>query len=94
MSIYDIIGLFGVAGVLGAFFLLQVERIAPRGYPYLLMNGFGAFGILISLIADFNLAAFVIESVWVAISVYGLVTLRQKRRTAKADSATAPADTP
>ena len=40
-------------------------------YSYLLLNGAGATLILVSLLYTFNLAAFVMEGIWVAISIYG-----------------------
>jgi hypothetical protein len=36
--------------------------------------------VLLSLVNDFNLSAFVIETCWVVISVYGMIRSRGKRR--------------
>ena len=46
------------------------------------MNLVGAGLILVSLVHDFNLPAFVLESVWGLISLYGLCRwLLRRRRT-------------
>ena len=71
--IFDAIGLVGVAAIIAAYFLLQADRVRYDDYSYLALNGAGAALIIVSLIYAFNLAAFVMESIWVAISVYGAV---------------------
>lgn len=73
MSIYDAIGVVGVVTVLAAYLLLQMERLDSKGLAYLCMNFFGSMGIILSLTRHFNLSSFLIESCWVAISLYGLV---------------------
>jgi hypothetical protein len=72
LDIYDLLGLVGAALFVGAFGGVQAEKLDPHGPPALLMNLIGAVLILISLVHDFNLAAFVLESVWGVISFYGL----------------------
>ena len=70
---YDWAGLIGVALTLLAFFLLQAGRVRGDGLPYQLMNAFGAFAVLVSLFYAFNLSAFLLEFLWLLISVYGMV---------------------
>ncbi len=70
---HDLLGGIGVIFVLLAYFLLQLERVSPIRSPYLLANGIGAFFILISLVNEFNLSAFIVELAWFLISVYGLI---------------------
>ena len=77
---YDWAGLLGVALTLVAFFLLQAGRIHGNGLAYQLMNAFGAFAVLLSLLYAFNLSAFVLEGLWLAISIYGIVRGRRLRR--------------
>jgi predicted membrane protein len=71
--VYDTIGLVGVVAIIIAYFLLQADRVRYDDYSYLFLNGAGATLILISLIYAFNLAAFVMEAIWVAISLYGAI---------------------
>tara|TARA_B100001540_G_C15284259_1_gene407365 strand:- start:130 stop:420 length:291 start_codon:yes stop_codon:yes gene_type:complete len=90
MSIADAIGIAGVVTVLAAYLLLQAEKLDARKLPYLLMNMIGSLGIIVSLSRNFNLASFLIESCWVAISVFGLVTyFRNRHRTSEAEKAAA-----
>ena len=72
MPVHDYLGILGVGLVLLAYYLLQIERVKFDDYLYLGLNGFGALMIVISLLFAFNLAAMIIESAWVLISVYGL----------------------
>lgn len=73
---YDFVGNVGVACILLAFLLLQLERIHSKAVLYGLMNSFGALFIMISLCFDFNLSAFVVEFFWFVISLIGLVRNR------------------
>ena len=59
--------------ILGAFFLLQAGRLTGTGLVYQLLNLFGAGGVLVSLIGQFNVSVFLLEAAWVAISAYGIV---------------------
>lgn len=77
---YDVAGLIGVAVMLWAFFLLQAGKLRGDAFMYQLMNAVGAAAVLLSLVNDFNLSAFVIETCWVVISVYGMIRSRGKRR--------------
>ena len=78
--IYDAVGLAGVAAIIAAFFLLQADQVRYDDYSYLALNGAGAALIIVSLIYAFNLAAFVMESIWVAISIYGAVKRGRRER--------------
>ncbi len=78
---YDWVGLFGTATILFGFFLLQAGRLQGTGLLYQLLNLFGAGGVLVSLAGKFNLSVFVLEGIWILISVYGIArTLRSSRR--------------
>lgn len=69
---HDIVGIAGVALIAGSYLLLQLERIESRDPMYPAMNALGAGLVLVSLVFDFNLSAFVIESFWIVISLIGL----------------------
>ena len=76
---FNAIGLIGVALILLAYFLLQRGTLTARRMAYLLLNLQGASLILVSLVHDWNLAAFVIEASWVAVSLYGIAkTIKQR----------------
>ncbi|HDL16873.1 MAG TPA: hypothetical protein ENH27_03425, partial [Rhizobiales bacterium] len=59
---------------------LQADRVRYDDYSYLALNGVGAALIIVSLFYAFNLAAFVMETIWVAISVYGAVKRWRRER--------------
>lgn len=70
---HDVVGIIGVVLILGTYVALQMERIDSRSVAYSLLNALGAGLVTVSLVFDFNLSAFVIEVVWVLVSLYGLV---------------------
>lgn len=70
---YDWIGLVGTLMVLAAYFLLQAGRLHGNGMLYQLLNLFGAAGVLASLYGTFNVSVLLLMTVWIAITVYGLV---------------------
>ena len=70
---YDWVGLLGTVMILGGFTLLQAGKVSGTGLVYQLLNLFGALGILVSLMGKFNLAVFLLEAAWMAVSLYGIV---------------------
>lgn len=68
----DIIGIVGVAIVVVTYFLLQSEKIDSKSFLYSFLNAFGSLLIMYSLLYNWNLASFVIELIWILISIYGL----------------------
>ena len=69
---YDAIGLAGVALMIAAYALLQTQRLAAESAWFSALNGAGAALVLLSLVFEFNLSAFIVEFFWLVISVYGL----------------------
>ena len=78
---YDIIGSLGVAIVVIAYLLLQTEKIRSESLIYSALNGLGAGLICFSLVYSFNFSAFVVEALWVLISLYGIGKHFLKNRT-------------
>lgn len=70
---YDVFGLAGAALFVVAYAGSQLRTLDPNRLPALAMNLVGAILILISLVHDFNLAAFVLETIWGLIALYGIV---------------------
>jgi len=77
---YDFAGNIGVALMVLAYLLIQAEKVRSRDLSYSLMNGIGALLVVVSLLYRFNLSAFLVESFWFVISVYGLLKFASKRR--------------
>ncbi len=76
---YDLVGILGVLLVLGSYLWLQLGRLRAESLVYSLANGLGAAGILVSLSFDFNLAAFLIEAAWLAVSLLGVLRWAARR---------------
>lgn len=76
---HDVVGMVGVAMLLGTYFALQIDRISSQSLSYSLLNGISAVLILISLLYTFNWASFVIEIFWISISLVGLVRWMMRR---------------
>jgi hypothetical protein len=70
---YDVVGTAGVALIVVAYLLLQLGRLRSAALSYSLMNGVGASLVVLSLVFNFNLSAFLVEAFWVLISVLGVV---------------------
>ena len=70
--IFNIIGTSGVAFILLAYFLMQMEKITSKQLAYSLLNLIGASLIMISLLHSWNLPSAVIEICWISISGYGV----------------------
>ena len=70
---HDLLGIIGVVSIVATYMLLQLEKLSATSFLYSAANGLGASLILVSLIYDFNLSAFIIEAFWLLISIYGIV---------------------
>lgn len=68
----DLLGNVGVALIILAYLGIQLGRLDARGLGYSVANAVGALLVLVSLIQDFNLSAFIIEAFWVLISLIGI----------------------
>lgn len=75
MSLYDAIGLIGVALMLVAYGATVAGKLDVQAWPALAANFVGASLVLISLSHDFNLSAAVIEGAWAVIALAGLARL-------------------
>jgi paired small multidrug resistance pump len=76
---YDFVGSIGVFTIILTYVLLQTERLRSEQLAYSLLNGLGAALIVFSLLYSFNFSAFVVESLWVLISIFGIVKYFRKR---------------
>jgi len=81
---HDLVGTIGVLLVLVTYLLLQSGRMDPRSVRFSALNSIGSALILLSLIQAFNLSAFLIEIVWLLISLYGMAVNGLGRRRAAA----------
>lgn len=79
-TLYDFIGNIGVILLLGAYLLLQLNKISSTQIIYSLLNAVGALLIVLSLLIDFNLSALVMESLWLLISMFGVVNYYRSKK--------------
>ena len=77
---YDFVGNLGVVLILTTYLLVQLRKMSATGIRYIVANGLGAAFILYSLFFDFNLSAFIIEIVWLLISLVGLARIYLERK--------------
>lgn len=73
---YGLLDVFGITGVILlviTYLLLQVNKLQSAGLLYSLLNALGAGLIILSLLDNFNLSAFLMEAFWVLISLVGVV---------------------
>ncbi len=75
----NIIGMIGTLMVVGSYFLMQVNKLDPKGLRFNFINLLGAIFLLLSLLVHFNLASFVIEIFWIAASIIGIYNHWRKK---------------
>lgn len=76
---HDLIGNIGVLLILVSYLRLQMGTISAASVSYSAVNGAGALLILVSLVYEFNLSAFVVEAAWLLISLYGVARHLSRR---------------
>jgi len=70
-GLIDFVGNIGVLLLMTAYLLLQLNRLS-NGLAYSVMNAIGAALIVVSLLVNFNLSAFIMEVFWILISFVGI----------------------
>jgi hypothetical protein len=80
-SWHDVVGNLGVVLIVATYLLLQLGRLSSRQLSYSLLNALGAALVVVSLLFEFNLSAFIVELFWLVISLLGIVVyLRHRNR--------------
>lgn len=72
-SWHDLAGLLGVGLIVFAYLLLQLNKLPSSSPSFSLLNAIGALLVIVSLIFDFNLAAFLMEAFWFVLSLFGFL---------------------
>ncbi len=73
LSLPELTGILGVIVIIIAYILLQLEKMDAKDLGFSVLNTLGALLIIVSLLYDWNLASFIMESTWMMISLYGIV---------------------
>ncbi len=83
IGFYDIVGLFGVVTLVSAYAMLQWRRDFSKTFLYSALNLASATLLGISVFHHWNLASFVCNCFWGAISLYGLYRWSKYQRRAR-----------
>jgi hypothetical protein len=78
-SWHDVVGNLGVVLIVVTYLLLQLGRLSSQQLSYSLLNALGAAWVIVSLIFEFNLSAFLMEFFWLVISLIGMVVYFRRR---------------
>lgn len=78
LLLVNIAGVAGVFAILVAYYLLQQGKVTAHQPLYLWLNFWGGFAVLVSLLWEWNLPAFMMEAAWVTISGVSLWRYRKK----------------
>ena len=68
----DLIGNIGVIALMITYLMLQLGKLRSDELAYSVLNAAGASLIVVSLLVNFNLSAFIMEVFWVLISFVGI----------------------
>ena len=71
-GLLDFVGNVGVVVLMITYLMLQLNRLRSDDLAYSLLNAIGASLIVVSLLVNFNLSAFLMEVFWVLISFVGI----------------------
>lgn len=80
MDIFQLIGFLGMCCVVGAYLLLQLDKIKSDTISFQSINLVGAILLIISLLKHFNLGSFLIEIFWIIITLFGFYKIYKKRK--------------
>ncbi|NDL62056.1 CBU_0592 family membrane protein [Acerihabitans arboris] len=79
MELHTVVGLIGVFGYLLAYALVQMRKLLIESNIYAALNIVGGACGLYSLSHDFNLAAFISQSMWLIFTLIGMHASRKRR---------------
>ena len=72
ITVADAIGTVGVLIIVFTYFLLQIEKMDSKSLQFSLLNVVGSLMIFYSLMYNWNFSSVLIESFWIAISMFGV----------------------
>jgi hypothetical protein len=75
--IFNSLGIIGVSLIILSYFLLQKGIWKSDQLVYPVVNLIGAGLHLISLYRFYNLPSVIIELFWIAISIYGIISIKK-----------------
>lgn len=79
MELTTLIGMAGVVTVIAAYGLMTTGKLQASSAAYQWLNVGGTAGILISLINEWNLPAFIANAAWIAIGIFSLFRIYRRK---------------
>lgn len=76
----QMLGLVGVFGINFAYILISSGRMQPNSYLYPFINFCGSSFVMIALVPEWNLSAFLMELSWALISLLSLIAMFKTRQ--------------
>jgi hypothetical protein len=76
----QVIQVFGSLLILAAFTALQLKRMSPAGYPYLVLNLAGSAILAVNALAEHQWGFLLLETVWAGVSAWSLVRKARGRQ--------------
>jgi hypothetical protein len=74
-KVTEVAGWIGIVLILIAYILASLGVVEATSGLYLFLNLFGAIGVAIDALADKNIQPVVLNVVWIAVAVIGLIRL-------------------
>lgn len=78
---FDLIGYIGVFLYVASYALLSFNKIKGDSLKYHFLNLLAPVCVLVSLSKSFNAPSALIQSVWVALSIFAIFRIMQKKGT-------------
>lgn len=75
MEWYEIIGWFGVVAILLAYAGVSFSILMAADWLYFLLNGSGAFALMVQSFMRKNIQVCILNFVWTLIAIVGVITL-------------------
>lgn len=79
MQLTDMVGILGVLMMSLAYALVSMKKIDAGGFWYPLVNAIGSALVIVSLFFQWNLSAFLMEGIWLLISLIGVLRALRKK---------------
>jgi hypothetical protein len=70
-GLFDVVGIAGVVVYVAAYFCVQMLNHSPTGRLAVALNVIGPLCLLVSLAGAFNLASFLSQCFWLALTLIG-----------------------
>lgn len=74
-AIYEVVGWYSVAAIIGAYVLLSFGYVSGQSLPYQLLNASGALGIILHSLYKKDFQPLVLNVIWLLIAAVVLLKI-------------------